>query len=222
MKVTLTICAVLFASAVSLQSAYAGDQGKSQGQTQKQARNADLGQKGTKVVAGEVIDTRNVKLQGAAGDAHKLVQIENAQGQSIVVDLGLEADQIDVQRGDRLVVIGKSARIDNRPVIFAQYAGELQQLQRGQQQARRQEQQDQQQAAVEPIVTEDLGDLYVMWAGEDEELTVDEWDRAIDERFGEEAVNLSAERWDDNGNGVISMEEFEQAVFRVGMIQLER
>lgn len=77
-------------------------------------------------------------------------------------------------------------------------------------------------ATVEPIVTKDLDDLYAQWAGEDEELTIEEWDRAIDERFGEDPVNLSAELWDDDGNGIVSIEEFEEAVFRVGMVQMEK
>lgn len=126
MKVMLTTCAVLLASAVSLPFAQAENQ--SRAQQDRQAKNADMAQKGTKVVAGEVIDTRNVELQGTAGDAHQLVQLENAQGQSVVVDLGVETEAIDVQQGDMLVVIGKSARIDDRPVVFAQYAGELQEL----------------------------------------------------------------------------------------------
>jgi len=54
--------------------------------------------------------------------------------------------------------------------------------------------------------------LYDGWAGQDGELTVAEWDAAIDARFGEQAVNLAVAQWDADGNGVISREEFDKAV----------
>ena len=56
-----------------------------------------------------------------------------------------------------------------------------------------------------------LAELYSEWAGEDGELTIAEWDAAIDARFGEQAVNLAAAEWDADGNGVISREEFDKA-----------
>ena len=38
-----------------------------------------------------------------------------------------------------------------------------------------------------------------------------EWDAAVDQRLGEQALNLSAAEWDQDGDDVISKEEFEQA-----------
>lgn len=101
--------------------------GQQKGGDERRAKKADMGQKSPKVVMGKVVDSRDVELQGTAGDAHRLVQIENRQGDKLVVDLGLsdKTDQLDLKKGDRLVVIGKPARIDDRPVIFAISAGEL-------------------------------------------------------------------------------------------------
>lgn len=44
----------------------------------------------------------------------------------------------------------------------------------------------------------------------DDSLTVAEFDKAVDSFFGEQAVNLSIPRWDGNGDGIISRNEFFQ------------
>ncbi|WP_375263650.1 hypothetical protein [Palleronia sp.] len=55
--------------------------------------------------------------------------------------------------------------------------------------------------------------LYSAWdADDDGELSVDEWDSAVDLWFGEFDVNLSVENWDADGNGVISEGEFAEAL----------
>lgn len=53
--------------------------------------------------------------------------------------------------------------------------------------------------------------LYHKAAGQDEQLTVSEWDTAIDNQFGEDAVDLAASNWDEDGDGIISQQEFEEA-----------
>ncbi|SFH26567.1 hypothetical protein SAMN04488020_1098 [Palleronia marisminoris] len=55
--------------------------------------------------------------------------------------------------------------------------------------------------------------LYSAWdANDDGELSVDEWDSAVDLWFGEFDVNLSVENWDADGNGIISEGEFAEAL----------
>ena len=55
--------------------------------------------------------------------------------------------------------------------------------------------------------------LYSAWdASDDGELSIDEWDGAVDLWFGEFDVNLSVENWDADGNGVISEPEFAEAL----------
>lgn len=61
-------------------------------------------------------------------------------------------------------------------------------------------------------VVKDVPALYELWAGDDGELSVDEWDAATDTLFGEEDVNLAVARWDTDSNGIITPEEFEQAI----------
>lgn len=54
-------------------------------------------------------------------------------------------------------------------------------------------------------------DLFETWAGEDGMLTIQEWNAAVDARVGEQAVNFAAVKWDGNGDGRISREEFRQS-----------
>lgn len=77
---------------------------------------------GERSVIGKVMDQQQVSIQGTQ---HQLVKLQNRQGETIVVNLGAAMEEMQLQQGDRLVVIGKSARINERPVIYAQYAGEL-------------------------------------------------------------------------------------------------
>lgn len=48
-------------------------------------------------------------------------------------------------------------------------------------------------------------------------LTVAEWDAAIDQRLGEDAANLSVSDWDQNGDNIISKEEFNKAAAASGL-----
>ncbi|SDY89454.1 hypothetical protein [Citreimonas salinaria] len=68
-------------------------------------------------------------------------------------------------------------------------------------------------AAIEDAVAaRDVTALYDAWAGEDEMLTVSEWDAVVDQVFGEDDVNLAVTSWDDDSNEVISRMEFNEAV----------
>lgn len=64
---------------------------------------------------------------------------------------------------------------------------------------------------VRGLLEERSARLFQEWAGEDGQLTVSEWDTGVDQRFGEAAANLSAARWDEDSNEVISRQEFENA-----------
>lgn len=55
--------------------------------------------------------------------------------------------------------------------------------------------------------------LYAAWdANDDGELSVDEWDGAVDLWFGEVDVNLNVANWDADGNRVIAESEFAEAL----------
>jgi hypothetical protein len=57
--------------------------------------------------------------------------------------------------------------------------------------------------------------------GEDKVLTVEEWDRAIDARYGERPVQLAVPEWDADSDGTISRQEFEDAMNQVGLPALK-
>jgi len=82
--------------------------------------------KGQNIVIGEVSDTTDVSLKGAR-DYHRLVKIRNMEGTEMVVDLGLigNLDDLELAKGDRLIAVGRNARINEKPVLFAKYAGKL-------------------------------------------------------------------------------------------------
>lgn len=87
---------------------------------------------GERVVVGKVVEARDIKLKTVAGDGHRLVKIENAEGKRMIVDLGLTESVnemgIDLQQGDTILAVGKSARINQRPVLYAKYVGQLYQV----------------------------------------------------------------------------------------------
>lgn len=85
-------------------------------------------QQGDRVVIGKVIDHRDVRLKGVPGDGHRMVKIQNRDGKQMVIDLGSSGEQprgLDLQNGDRVIAIGRNARVDDRPVLYARYVGEL-------------------------------------------------------------------------------------------------
>lgn len=158
MKGLITASLILAASAVSTPSVYGQSQQPQQSQQQaqqeqqaqqgqqaqkggqkanQQAMKSELGQKGSKVVVGEVIDARDVALEGTAGDGHRLVRLQNREGENVVVDIGLAsaAQDLEINQGDRVVAVGNPARIDGRPVIFAMSVGKLTDVTKEQNQA---------------------------------------------------------------------------------------
>lgn len=88
----------------------------------------DAMKKGTMSMVGTVVDSTNVSLAGAAGTDHYLVKIESGKDKrKVVVNLGVQSDaNKEIEKGDKIFAIGNAARINDRPVVFARYYGELQ------------------------------------------------------------------------------------------------
>lgn len=123
----------------------AQQQQRQQRQQQQQRQQAP----GERVVIGQVVDQRRVKLADMPGAQHHLVKLQNQQGQTIVVNLGAATEEMDIQEGDQLLAVGKSGRINERPVLHARFAGELSQTQIGQQRAQQGQQRGEQQQQFE-------------------------------------------------------------------------
>lgn len=94
-----------------------------QGQQQGQQNEA---MRGRRAVIGEVVEIRDIQLKGVS-DKHRLVKIKNAQGNTLVVNVGNAArtPMKGVKKGSRIVAIGKEARINGNPVLYARYVGQL-------------------------------------------------------------------------------------------------
>lgn len=88
----------------------------------------DAMKKGTMAMVGTVVDSKNVNLKGAAGTGHYLVKIESGKDKRrVVVNLGVQSDaNKEIEKGDKIFAVGSAARINDRPVLFARYYGELQ------------------------------------------------------------------------------------------------
>lgn len=77
---------------------------------------------------GRVTATTDLAMTDAPGDLHALVRLDVGNNAVAVVDLGAYGvETFDADEGERLVVLGRSARINGLPVVFAQYAAPLEQ-----------------------------------------------------------------------------------------------
>jgi hypothetical protein len=99
-------------------------QQQSQTTQERQTKGGDERMKGIVTASGKVLG--NAEIKTTAGDMHRLVKLQRIDGGTVVVDLGVSAPE--VQQGDRIFVQGHAARISGKPVIFARYFGELQQV----------------------------------------------------------------------------------------------
>lgn len=67
--------------------------------------------------------------------------------------------------------------------------------------------------AAQPLFAQqEMTDLYARWAGEDDTLTVEEWDAGVDATFGEQAVDFEVSAWDTDADGTITKAEFGAAM----------
>lgn len=89
--------------------------------------NASDDKQGKRAVIGEVVDARTVRLDGVAKD-HHLLRVRNKEGKEVVVNIGAPARMAHAEApvtGDRIVAVGKSGRINGKPIIFARYIAKL-------------------------------------------------------------------------------------------------
>lgn len=82
--------------------------------------------KGHRAVIGDILDTREVQLKGVE-TKHRLVKIRSEGGEEMVVNVG-DATRMpagDFKKGNKIVAVGKEARINGEPVLYAKYIGDL-------------------------------------------------------------------------------------------------
>ncbi|MDN5870255.1 MAG: hypothetical protein L0H73_05985 [Nitrococcus sp.] len=107
----------------------------SQAQSKQQMQQHQAYHQAHRMVIGKVTDTRDVTIKGPAGDKHRLLKL-NANDNTVIVDLGAMTQEtfkgLDISQGTRIWVLGSSARINGKPVLFARYVGELYDVQAGQ------------------------------------------------------------------------------------------
>ena len=80
-------------------------------------------------VVGTLVDTRAVRVSEGEG-MHRLLKLEGRDGAQIIVDAGPSPSpsEMGFEHGDLIVAMGKSARINGHPVLYAYYLGELRDL----------------------------------------------------------------------------------------------
>lgn len=97
-------------------------------QTQSaQAAEQATSPQGDRAVIGQVVEVRDVQLKGVEGE-HRLLKLQNRSGKTLLVSLGSLADAkeaVSFEKGDRVIIIGRAARISDTPVLYARYAGKL-------------------------------------------------------------------------------------------------
>lgn len=78
------------------------------------------------VVQGKITSMKDVSLAKVA-DQHRMVKLESQSGKKIIVDLGAKQQlgELNLKKGDRLMVYGVPARINGKPVLFATRVAEL-------------------------------------------------------------------------------------------------
>jgi Cu/Ag efflux protein CusF len=108
------------------QSAGAQSEGASGGAQATGAGAQNKEMQGRRAVIGQVVGTRDIQLKGV-NTKHRLVKIRNAEGQTMVVNVG-DATRVkgaQFKQGSKIIAIGKEARINGDPVLFAKYVGDL-------------------------------------------------------------------------------------------------
>lgn len=80
-------------------------------------------------VVGVLVDARVVRVDSDER-FHRLIKLENREGRELIVDLGASPppEAIGLREGDLVVALGKSARINGHPVLYALYVAPLTEL----------------------------------------------------------------------------------------------
>ena len=84
------------------------------------------------VISGKLLETREFTLKGKSGK-HVLARVETPQGRQILVNLGKREGLQDVKlsNGEMIAATGAFARINGRPVLFADHIADLVAIDRG-------------------------------------------------------------------------------------------
>ena len=84
------------------------------------------------VISGKLLETREFTLKGQSGK-HVLARVETPQGRQILVNLGKREGLQDVKlsNGEMIAATGVFARINGRPVLFADHIADLVAIDRG-------------------------------------------------------------------------------------------
>jgi len=82
-------------------------------------------------VVGVLVDARMVRVDGGES-FHRLIKLENREGRELIVDLGASPppEALGLREGDLVVALGKSARINGHPVLYALYVAPLTEMAR--------------------------------------------------------------------------------------------
>lgn len=107
----------------------AGGSGSDEQRVQRAADAGAMRGNANRFVVGSLIDTRRVPIDGGDG-YHRLLKLESENGRQIIVDIGAAPppSAFGFRQGDLLVAMGKSARINGHPVLYAYYVGGLYEL----------------------------------------------------------------------------------------------
>ncbi|HSN71397.1 MAG TPA: hypothetical protein VLT59_07800 [Steroidobacteraceae bacterium] len=131
------VAALAMGATVQAAEAQANDRSAQQQRTpQSESRSAidreqvkqDLGTtSASAIVLGKVIELRDINIDAPVREQHRLIKVESRDGGTIVVDAGRAdaAGGLDLERGDHVIAVGKQARINDRPVLFAKVIGEM-------------------------------------------------------------------------------------------------
>jgi len=86
-------------------------------------------QNANRFVVGVLVDARTIRVDGD-DRFHQLIKLENREGRQLVVDLGAapSPEALGLREGDLVVALGKSARINGHPVLYALYVAPLTEL----------------------------------------------------------------------------------------------
>ena len=78
------------------------------------------------VISGKLLETREITLKGQSGK-HVLARVETPQGRHVLVNLGKREGLRDVKlsNGELIAATGAFARINGRPVLFADHIADL-------------------------------------------------------------------------------------------------
>ncbi|HSN70475.1 MAG TPA: hypothetical protein VLT59_03160 [Steroidobacteraceae bacterium] len=213
---------------------------QSQQMRQQQAWNTQAQQRdeSSAVIIGQVVETRDVDIDRPVKSTHRLIKVQTREGRTAIVDIGNAESyaEVDFERGDRIMAVGKQARINNRPVLFAKSVGELysvgdhmrtqgqitgqsrsqmQQNQQGMQQGRAAgQQQDQRQAGISGQQRGQQGqqdsDLTVLYLFESENLADDDYG-VYDEDFAWETNDQWYSDWNEYDADRAWDDDYEQA-----------